>query len=99
MSDFAHYSATDLFPWPTAPKAVFADRALEGHWLNKEERERLDTLLGAALVNSDVRQRLLRDRDLSLFRAFSLSEETQTWLCGIKVTSLTELAQAIAYHS
>ncbi|MBI5960086.1 MAG: hypothetical protein HY866_15205 [Chloroflexi bacterium] len=67
--------------------------------MGKEEKWRLDNLMGTALFDQDVHNRLVYDRDTSLFSAFGLSKETQNWLRAIEANSLTELAQAIVAHS
>lgn len=63
--------------------------------MGKAEKQRLDTLMGTALLDEAVRHRLVRERDSSLLAAFGLSKETQVWLRSIEAGSLTELAQAI----
>ena len=59
------------------------------------ERERLENLLGMALLDHDIQDQLIVQRDPSLFDHFGLSDETQSWLTTIPVGSLKELAQAI----
>jgi len=67
--------------------------------MGKEEKQRLDSLMGTALLDETVRHRLVRERDTSLLSAFGLSKETQLWLRSIEAGSLTELAQAIVARS
>jgi hypothetical protein len=67
--------------------------------MGKQEKQRLDTLMGTALLDEKVRHRLVRERDASLLSAFGLSSETQSWLRSIEAGSLTELAQAIVARS
>lgn len=84
----------DVSPWPTG-------QGFEGanDWwtdmLSKDEMQRLDNLMGAALLDTDVRNRLVTERDETLFSAFGLSEPTRKWLRGIRARTLNELAQAI----
>lgn len=84
----------DVTPWPTG-------QGFEGaaDWwadvLSKDEMQRLDNLMGAALLDTTVRTRLVTERDTDLFSAFGLSESTQEWLRGIRAGTLNELAQAI----
>ena len=65
------------------------------HVLSVEERRALDTLVGMALLNDDVRHRLLHKQADALLAALALSEETQAWVRAIPATTLAELAQAI----
>ena len=67
--------------------------------MGKEEKRRLDNLMGTALFDEEVHNRLVYERDASLFTAFGLSKETQNWLRALEADSLTELAQAIVAHS
>lgn len=90
-----HLSAVmDVSPWPQghgfAGASVWWD-----YVLSKEERKRLDHLMGMALLDSTVRERLVYERDDSLLAAFGLCEETRQWLRSIRATSLTELAEAV----
>jgi hypothetical protein len=63
--------------------------------MDKDEKQRLDNLMGIALLDTEVRERLVNKRDKSLLTAFGLSQETQNWIREINATSLIELAQAI----
>jgi hypothetical protein len=84
----------DVLPWPDGHGFSGA-----GAWwkyvLSKDERRRLDNLMGLALLDEDVCDRLLIARDESLMSAFGLSDATQAWLRAIEANSLVELAQAI----
>lgn len=85
---------TDVVPWPHGHKFAGAS-AWWDHVLNKDEQARLDNLMGIALLDEGVRNRLVKDRDHSLLSAFGLSEETQARLRAIPAGSLVELAQAL----
>jgi len=63
------------------------------------ERDSLDVLLGAALLDSDVRQRLVVRRDTTLFNSYAISQRVQRWLKALQATSVAEIAQAVAYHA
>ena len=63
--------------------------------VNADEMNKIDALLGAALLNGDLRQRLIEDRDVSVLGEFHLGAETQALLHNIDAHSLTELACAI----
>lgn len=67
--------------------------------MGKEEKRRLDNLMGTALLDETVRRRLVNERDTSLLTSFGLSTETQSWLRTVEAQSLTELAQAIVAKS
>lgn len=67
--------------------------------MGKEEKRRLDTLMGTALLDETVCKRLVKERDTSLLSSFGLSSETQSWLRAVEAESLTELAQAIVARS
>src|SRR5678815_4494503 len=84
----------DVLPWP----AGRGFRGAEAWWdyvLTKDERQRLDQLLGLALLDQNICKRLLETRDRSLFSKFGLSEATQSWLESVPANTLTELAEAI----
>ncbi len=84
----------DVLPWPDG----FGFTGTDDWWaytLSQTERERLDSLLGLALLDKDVCEQLVTKRDVSLLDAFGLSEDTQTWFTRIKANTLKELAQAI----
>jgi hypothetical protein len=69
---------------------------------NQNQRDCLDNLFGMALVDPDVRERLLVRRDPTLLQAYNLSKDTQDWLETIQANTLTEFAQAVlaatVYH-
>jgi hypothetical protein len=60
---------------------------------SREDLRRIDQLMGEALLDECLRQRLVQDP--SLFFEYGLSEGANFWLQGLRVNSLTELAQAI----
>ena len=86
----------DISPWPQG-------RGFEGAamwWqdvMGRDEKQRLDNLMGIALLDADIRDRLVNKRDASLLTAFGLSQDTQSWLQEITAHSLAELAQAIVF--
>ncbi len=84
----------DVLPWPDG----YGFRGADAWWqsvLSQNERERLDDLLGLALLDKDLCEQLVLKRDTSLLAAFGLSENTQQWFSRIKASTLKELAQAI----
>ncbi len=88
----------DVLPWPHGHGFTGADTWWE-YVLNQEEKLRLDHLMGVALLDEDVCDRLVNKRDHSLLTAFGLSEETQNWLETVQANSLIELAQAIVANT
>ena len=68
------------------------------HWQvtpTQSDRERLDNLIGQALVDHTVHERLIVQHDPTLLDAFGLSEDTRRWLSAIRASTLKEFAQAI----
>lgn len=63
--------------------------------LSAEEMGKLDYLVGMALLDKDVCQRLLHGKAEELIAALDLSRDTRTWLNQLQVSSLTDLASAI----
>jgi len=84
----------DVLPWPNGYGFTGHDTWWH-HVLSQSERERLDNLIGLALLDTKVCERLVTQRDSSLFSTFDLSDRTQDWLKSIQATTLKELAQAI----
>ena len=100
MSHIDESPVMDVLPWPRG-RGFSGANAWWNYMLGKEERRRLDHLMGVALLDEGICDQLVKERDGSLLTAFGLSEDTQAWLRTIKATSLVELAQAIvsAPHS
>jgi hypothetical protein len=84
----------DISPWPEGHGFEGNDEWWD-HVMRQDEAHRLDKLMGAALLDPDIQDRLVNQRDASLFTAFGLSQKTQQWLCQIRAQTLIELAQAI----
>jgi len=84
----------DVLPWPAGRGFRGADAWWE-YVLNKDERQRLDQLLGLALLDQSICKRLLEQHDKSLFSRFGLSEATLNWIETIPAKNLTEFAKAI----
>ncbi len=84
----------DVLPFPNG-RGFTGASAWWDYMMNKEERQRLDNLMGLALLDESVCDRLINKRDESLLGAFGLSRETQSWLRAVNASSLTELAEAI----
>ncbi|SRR5258708_15811869 len=83
-----------LFTYHIANEIAFTDDQCP--WISApSERERLDDLLGLALLDPGVRERLLVQRDPSLLEAFNLSNDTQQSLANARVSTLQEFAQTI----
>jgi hypothetical protein len=84
----------DVSPWPRG-RGFAGGAAWWEYVLNKDERRRIDQLLGAALLDAELCERLVSRREAALMDAFGLAAETQSWLRGIRANTLEELAQAI----
>ena len=84
----------DITPWPRGQGFTGAN-AWWDYMMSKEERRRLDNLLGVALLDEDIRTRLVSKRDDSLLEKFGLSEKTRSRLRDIQASSLADLAQQI----
>ncbi len=84
----------DVSPWPNGRGFAGRDNWIE-HVESRTEQEKIDHIMGLALIDADVRHRLVQDRDDGLLSAFGLSAATRSWLRRLKADSLDELAQAI----
>jgi hypothetical protein len=84
----------DVLPWPNGYGFTGSDAWWENTFA-QSERERIDSLLGLALLDNNVCEQLVVKRDSSLLEAFDLSEDTQRWLLGIKASTLKEFAQDV----
>jgi len=84
----------DVLPWPQG-HGFAGTRDWWDYVLSKDEQQRLNHLMGLALLDESVCEKLLVGRDDSLLKAFDLSAETQARLRAIQAESLVELAQAI----
>ena len=71
------------------------DDVWQPHTLSQSERDHLDDLVGQALIDQHIQDRLLSQRDPSLFEAFDLSDETRRWCATVHASTLKEFAQAI----
>ncbi len=94
MSQNFHTPVMDVLPWPQGQGFTGAN-AWWDYMLSKDESRRLDSLMGVALLDEQLSERLVTDRDDTLLASFGLSKETRTWLRNVPATSLVELAQAI----
>ena len=84
----------DVLPWPRGYGFAGGDVWWQ-HTLSQSERDRLDNLLGLALLDKNVCEQLVVERDPSLLDAFDLSKDTQRWLTNIKASTLKDLAKAV----
>lgn len=62
------------------------------------ERASIDALLGAALLDKELCERLVNGRDTALLTANGLSLPVQRWLKSLPASNITEIAQAVIYH-
>ncbi len=90
------FSPAVLYFLPGMDRSGFANGDVwRQHALSQSERERLDDLVGQALIDQTVHDRLLIHRDPSLFDTFNLSDETRRWCATVQASTLKEFAQAI----
>jgi hypothetical protein len=87
----------DISPWPQGHGFAGA-KTWWDHVHGQDEQKRLDNLMGVALLDADICERLLSGSDDSLMNAFGISEETQSRLKTAQASSLTDLAQALTYN-
>lgn len=85
----------DVAPWPNG-KGFRGSDTWWAYIANQDERKRLDQMFGMALLDETICDRLVHERDETLFRAFGLSEPTKQWIRRIEAESLHDLAQAVA---
>jgi len=84
----------DVLPWPQG-YGFTGGETWWRHVLSQSERERLDNLIGLALLDNNICEQLVTKRDPALLSRFGLSEQAQKWLMGIQASTLKDLAQAI----
>lgn len=85
----------EVAPW--AYEKRFSGSSLWWEYvLSRPERKRLESLLGLALLEPSICDRLLKDHDEALLNEFGLSEETKQWLKMLKADTLLDLAEAIS---
>ncbi|MHB8627237.1 MAG: hypothetical protein ACYDBJ_17875 [Aggregatilineales bacterium] len=84
----------DVSLWPGGYSFAGADGWWQ-HTLAQNEHERLDNLMGLALLDPTVHDRLIVQHDPALLDGFDLSADTRYWLSSIKANTLKEFAQAI----
>jgi hypothetical protein len=93
MSQESSKPTMDISPWPTG-EGFQGAKAWWDYVLRHSEQDRLDFLILAALVSSEVRDLLLK-HDLSLFEKFELSAKTIAHLSRIEAQTLEEFVQAM----
>jgi hypothetical protein len=85
----------ELSPW-THEKSFSGNKVWWDYVMSKSEHQRLESLIGMALLDETVCARLVKNHDDSLLSAFGLSRETVEWLKVVKAGTLLELAEAIS---
>lgn len=84
----------DLTPFPNG-KGFQGGQDWWDYVLSKDEQKRVDQLLGIALLDPTVCNRLVDERDESLLNAFELSEGTKQWFRKVNANTLYDLAEAV----
>lgn len=64
-------------------------------WISNEDMQRLNKLMGLALLEPSVSDLLLHHRDERLMTEFGITFPVREWLKQVRAGSLVELAQAI----
>lgn len=88
----------DVSPWPQG-KGFSGSSVWWEYVLSKTEAQRLESLIGMALLDQSICERLVNMRDETLLEAFDLSHETREWLRMLQASTLSELAEAISIAS
>ena len=63
--------------------------------LTEEQITNVNRLLGWALLDDTIRQRLVLDRDMALMADYGLSALTQQWLRDLPVSTLQAMAEQV----
>lgn len=87
----------DVSPWPQGHGFAGASTWWD-HIHEQNEQKRLDSLMGVALLDAEICERLLSGSDDTLMTAFEISAETQSRLRSVQATNLTDLAQALTHN-
>ncbi len=98
QSSFSSSLIMDVLPSPTGYGFTDADISWQ-HPRSQREREQLDSLMGLALLDQNVRDRLIVQHDPTLLDAFNLPDDTRHRLSNIRVNTLKEFAQAVVAAS
>lgn len=93
MSTHSRKPILDIFPWPHG-QGFTGRNAWWEYVLIQSEKQRLDFLLLAALLSSEVCELLLQN-DKELFDAFDFSKETIALLSQIHAKTLDEFASEL----
>jgi hypothetical protein len=78
-----------------AVPAEAARQAEMNIWISNEDMQRLNQLMGLALLEPAVSDLFLRYRDERLMTEFGITFAVREWLKQVRATTLVELAQAI----
>lgn len=74
---------------------MFATSTIDLHSPAMSQQARLEKLLGSALIDRGVRERLLEQRDPQLLKEFGISDEVGGWLLATQASTLSDLARMI----
>ncbi len=94
MSQAYTDAVMDVLPWPHGHGFTGSGTWWE-YVLSQDEQQRLNSLMGLALLDTSICDQLLIMHDDSLLNAFDLSAETKAWLRSIEAANLAEFAEAI----
>jgi len=65
--------------------------------LSGDEKERLDSMMGAALLDKSISERLLNGIDITILTTFGLSEPTISLIRNVNATTLPDFAQQVIH--
>jgi|SRR5579859_6363399 len=85
---------TDALPWPIDCGYSSADVWAQPS-LVQNESEQLDDLIGLALIDPAIRDRLVVQHDPALLDSFHLSDDTRHRLDSIQANNLQAFAEAV----
>lgn len=66
--------------------------------LSAQDKRQIDTLMGVAILDADVRRRLIDERDENLFDDYQLSEHAKQILRESPANTLPDLAQSVVSY-
>ncbi len=85
----------DIAPWPNG-HGFSGRKTFWEYVMRTDERQKLDQMLGIALLDPSFRDQLLHHRSDQLLQLFGLAPDTLDWLKTVQVNTLPELARAVS---
>jgi len=85
----------DIAPWPNG-HGFSGRKTFWEYIMRTDERQKLDHMLGIALLDPSFRDQLLNHRNDQLLQLFDLAQDTLDWLHTVQANTLPELARAVS---